>query len=105
MTRRSTQRPLLAPLPPPAPPAPTPRAAWDALLASLPLTDEQRTALTVAADDIAIEAAQEVASEVSRIAHEVGNAALHGCHGITAAAERAVVAQMHGARARLRAAR
>ena len=100
-----TRHKLAFHLPPQPPPAPSSREAWDALLASLPLTDEQRAALTAAADDLALEAAQEVASAVSHIAHEVGNAALHGCHGITSAADRAVVEQMHGARARQRGTR
>jgi len=98
MTRRPTAR---APLPQPPPP-PSPREAWDALLASLPLDDEQRAALNVAADDLALEAAEAVTSEVSRIAHDVGNAASQGCLSIVTAATHATGNLARAARLRQR---
>ena len=98
MTRRPTAR---APLPQPPPP-PSPREAWDALLASLPLDDEQRAALNVAADDLALEAAEAVASVVSRRAHDVGNAASQGCLSIVTAATHATGNLARAARLRQR---
>jgi hypothetical protein len=50
---------------PPAPlpvPQQTPREAWDALLASLPIDAEQRRSLTAAADDLALETAARFAT-------------------------------------------
>lgn len=101
MTRRPTTR---APLPRPPPP-PSPRAAWDALLASLPLTGEQRAALDIAADDLALEAAEAVAADVSRRAHDVGDAAANGCLSIVSAANRATADYARAARLRQRAVR
>lgn len=101
MTRRPTAR---APLPQP-PPTPSPREAWDALLASLPLTDEQRAALSVAADDLALEAAEAVTAEVSRLAHDVGNATANGCMSIVSAASRATSDYARAARQRQRGTR
>lgn len=82
------------------PKGPTAREAWEALLASLPLSEEQRRALTAAADDMAIDAAEAVASSVARMASEVGNAALAGCLGIAGAASRAKDEQTRAARDR-----
>lgn len=98
MTRHRKPALPIPPLPPP--PAPSSREAWDALLASLPLTGEQRAALTIAADDLALDAAEAVAAEVSRLAHDVGNAAVTGCMGIAGAAARVTHDQARAARTR-----
>lgn len=64
---------------PPAPlpvPQQTPREAWDALLASLPIDAEQRRSLTAAADDLALEAASRVARVASQHAEQARSAAI-----------------------------
>lgn len=101
MTRRSTQRSLLAPLPPPQP-APTPRAQWDALLASLPLTDEQRVALTIAADDIAIEAAERIERAASERATSARSIATDTMLAVEHECRRAVTDLVREARERVR---
>lgn len=81
---------------------PSAREAWDDLLASLPLSDDQRRALTAAADDLAIDAAEGVADAVSKAASDVGNAALAGCHGIVTLARQTKDARIREARDRQR---
>jgi hypothetical protein len=71
-------------------PQQTPREAWDALLASLPIDDVQRRALTAAADDLALETASRVSRLAARRAQDLRSAVVSLTLELEVAVEREV---------------